>query len=280
MPIRTNSGEQTFTLPCFRTLVKSLGEFDALVEYQELANRILLDAFNNSNESFGDFLSRVAKEQGIFLNDITLQNYKSSLVQGYLVYPDACFDDFLGGYDKEVKLLTGCDYDLNKHEGSHFERIIKALKKEGISLKVDDNRVKMYLYYHSLRNDLAHHLEKNNKDKYNDINKDAIKVQYDKLNAPNLKESLNFDDFILCTANIKTIAFEMMTSLPPYVNWEQRAVDNKNTWFKNYNRYSEKIDDERRKKCVFNSLLTRYGIRLLDYELGNIVDRLAHANIR
>ena len=278
MPIRTNTGEQTFTLPCFRTLVKMLGRFDALVEYQELANRILLDAFNKSDESFNVFLTRVAKEQSLVLNDITLQDYKSSLVEGFLVYPDACFDDFLGDYKKEVRLLTGCDYDLNKHEGCPFERIMKALKKERILLMVDDNRVKLYMYYHSLRNDFAHHLEKDNKDKYDDINKDTIKAQYNKLNAPNSKELLNFDDFILCTANIKTIAFEMMSSLLPYVDWEQRAVENKITWFKNYNRYSEKIDDERRKKYVFNSLLTRYGIRLSDYELDNIVDKLAHAN--
>ena len=128
MPIRNKTEENTFTLPCFRSLVKTLGEYDALVEYQELAIRKLL-SFYDQKEDFGDFLAREAKEQDIRLNDITLQNYKSKLSLGYLVFPNASFDDFLNGYEEELKLLIDSEFSTNDFKGCHFEKIKQALDR-------------------------------------------------------------------------------------------------------------------------------------------------------
>lgn len=273
MPIRYKKGEQTFTLPCFRALVKALGEFDSLVEYLELANRMLVASFDESKESFCDYLKRLSRIHRINLNDITLQNYKSSLVQGYFVYCDAAFDNFLGGYDKEVRLLTGCEYDLNKFDGCHFEKTVDALKKNSILLQIDGDKKDLYLYYHLLRNDLAHHLDIECTERYTDIKQKKIKSLFPKLHAPNPKSKLCFDDFILCTAIIKDIAFEMTANLLSYIDWAARAVENKGMWFKNYNRYIGE-GTERIKHLVYNSLLTRYGIRICEYDLDKIVEKL------
>lgn len=277
MPIRYKTGKQTFTLPCFRNLVKALGEFDSLVEYQELASRMLLASYNQSKESYSDYLRRLSKSQGINLNDITLQEYKISQIQGYLVFPCACFDAFLTGFDDEVKLLINSAYTLDGLKGSHLKRVTEALKKISVTLTVNQDELNLYDYYRELRNDLAHYLENEYTKRYDAINQTTIKSIYPKLQAPNPKSSLCFDDFILCTANIKSVAMQMTSSLLPYVDWTAKAEKNKQVWFKNYGRYLEK-NKERRKKCVYNSLLTRYGLRLLDYELETIVDALAHAN--
>ena len=278
MPIRYEAGEQTFTLPCFRTLVKSLGEFDSLVEYQELASRMLLASFDPSKESFSDYLKRQSKNHGINLNDITPQDYKISQIQGYLVFPCACFDAFLTGYDDEVKLLINSEYTLNGLKGSHLKKATDALKNISVTLNINPDELDLYDYYRELRNDLAHNLDNEYTKRYDAINKTAIQSIYPKLQAPNEKSSLCFDDFILCTANIKSVALQMTSSLLPYVDWAVRAAQNRDVWFPNYGRYSEKRDKERRKKCVYNSLLTRYGLRLSDYDLETIVDTLAHSN--
>lgn len=232
---------------------------------------MLYKDFKNSQEAFPDYLKRISKEVKINLNNITLQDYKAVIIQGYLVFPNASFDAFLDGYVEEVRLLIDDQFNIGKQKGCDFERVLGALKDISITLTIDQNKINLYHYYRLLRNDLAHRLFREHKAEYNAIDKKAIKVFYPSLAEPNNRSSLCFDDFILCTANIKGIAFEMTKSLLPYINWEGRVLANKEEWIPKYKKYFIENRIKRLQTYIKTKLFSLYGVNLED----NIIESIS-----
>ena len=275
MPDKSKIRGASFNIPSIRMLVKTLGEYDALVEYQEVANRLMLKEQESSKEPFRDYLARVSKDVKINLNDITLQDYKSAIIQGYLVFPNASFDVFLDGFVDDVRILIDDQFNIgNNKKGCNFEKIVDALKDITITLTIDQDKVNLYHYYRLLRNDLAHRLNKNYQAEYNAIDKHIIKGFYPTLSGPNQKSSLNFDDFILCTANIKNIAFEMTKSLLPHINWADIILANKNIWIPKYKKFLIENRTKRLHSYISTVMFFLYGIKLPDYDIETIIGSL------
>lgn len=271
MPDKSKLRGASFNIPSNRLLVKTLGEYDALVEYQEVANRLMLNEQESSKEPFRDYLARVSKDVKINLNDITLQDYKSAIIQGYLVFPNASFDDFLDGFVDDVRILIDDQFNIGKNKkGCNFEKIVDALKDITITLTIDQDKVNLYHYYRLLRNDLAHRLNKEYTKEFNTIDKNAIKAHYPTLLGPNQKSSLCFDDFILCTANIKSIAFEMTKSLLPYIKWKDVILANKEMWIPKYKRFLMENRIKRLHTYINTTLFNIYGVELEEYDLISI----------
>ncbi len=264
----------TFNIPSNRLLWLSLGEYDSLVEYQEVASRLMLAAYDSSKESFREFLIRVSQKTGVYLNDITLQNYKEAQYQGYLIYPNASFDEFLTGFVSDVRLLVDNQFVESGINGCRFEKIIDALTNIGIIPNIDSAKINLYHYYRLLRNDVAHRLNKSYKDEYSTIDLDAIHDFYPTLAKPQPKESLNFDDFILCTANVKNIADEMTRSLLQHINWVSLVSDNIDKWLPKYKRFIAEGRKDRLKKSINTRIFTLYGIKLSDYIIDTIAGSL------
>lgn len=274
MPDRLKIRGASFNIPSNRMLVKTLGEYDALVEYQEVANRLMLNEQENSKEPFRDYLARVSKDVKINLNDITLQDYKSAIIQGYLVFPNASFDEFLGGFVDEVRLLIDDQFDIHGKTGCNFEKIVDALEDISIMPTIDREKIKLYNYYRLLRNDLVHRLNNNYKSEYNAIDKHIIKGLYPTLSGPNQKSSLNFDDFILCTANIKNIAFEITKSLLPHINWVNKILANKNVWIPKYKKFLIENRTKRLYSYISTVMFFLYGIKLTECDIETIIGSL------
>lgn len=135
----------TFNIPSNRLLWLSLGEYDSLVEYQEVASRLMLAAFNPKKESFRDYLIRVSNSTGIYLNDITLQYFKQVQYQGYLIYPNASFDEFLTGFVDDVKILINNQFSESKIDGCRFDKILDSLKNIGINPNIDAAKINLYI---------------------------------------------------------------------------------------------------------------------------------------
>ena len=262
----------TFNIPSNRLLWLSLGEYDSLVEYQEVASRLMLAAFNPKKESFRDYLIRVSNSTGIYLNDITLQYFKQVQYQGYLIYPNASFDEFLTGFVDDVKILINNQFSESKIDGCRFDKILDSLKNIGINPNIDAAKINLYNYYRLLRNDVAHRLNKCFDDEYNTIDLNAINGFYPSLAKPQPKISLNFDDFILCTANVKNIADEMTRSLLPHINWVKLALDNIDKWLPKYKRFIAEGRINRLKTSINTRIFTLYGIKLSEYDIDTIVE--------
>jgi hypothetical protein len=264
----------SFNIPSNRFLWKKLGEYDAIVEYQEVANRLMLQDFEKSELPFRDYLTRVSKKVKINLDDITLKHYKSAIIQGYLVFPNASFDVFLDGYIYDVRQLLDDHFNTSNKKGCDFDKVVSALKDISVFLNIDPTKIKLYHYYRLLRNDLAHRLDKDYNDEYNDIDKEILKIIYPKLEAPNKKSSLSFDDFILCTANIKDLACQMTESLLPHIKWAQRTIEKKDIWIPRYKKYLDPNSRKRLENYINSTIFTNYGIKLEKNDLDSIIDPL------
>lgn len=264
----------TFNIPSNRQLWLTLGEYDSLVEYQEVAGRLFLDAFDETKETFREYLIRMSQKTGVYLNDITLRNYKKVQCQGYLIFPNASFDEFLSAFIDDVRILINKDFVESNIEGCKFDKVLDALKNNGITPNIDNNKQLLYHYYRLLRNDVAHRLGKDYNDEYQRINLEAIHGFYPTLAKPQPKASLNFDDFILCTANVKNIADEMTRSLLPHIDWVKVTVENKETWIPRFHRMLHEKREKRLHNYINTSLFSRYSVKLPEYDVESIIGLL------
>ena len=265
---------QTFNLPSNRYLWKSLGEYDALVEYQEVANRLLLKAYEGSNQSFVDFLKGASNTTGIKLYDLTLQNYRGKIIQGYLVYPNAVFDEFLTRFISDVRNLIDAAFDKSKIDGCRFDKVKYALVKKGIDPAIPKVQLDLYNYYRLLRNGVAHGSDSEFENAYKRIDKKAVNGYYPTLSDPQPKDSLGFDDVILCTANIKNIADAMTKSLFPHVDWTECCITNQETWLPRHSKFMSENCKDRMMNYINNTLVTLYGVKLLNEDLETIIGSL------
>ena len=264
----------TFNIPSNRILWLSLGQYDSLVGYQEVASRLMLAAYDSTKESFREYLIRVSKNTGVYLNDITLQNFKEAQYQGYLIYPNASFDEFLAGFEDDIRILIDSQFTESNVNGCRFDKVIDALKNIGIAPNIDQAKINLYHYYRLLRNDVAHRLNKSYTYEYNAIDLDAINGFYPTLAKPQPQASLGFDDFILCTANVKNIADEMTRSLLPHINWVNLILDNIDKWLPKYKRFIAEGRKGRLKTSINTRLFTLYGIKLPEYDIDSIIGSL------
>lgn len=264
----------TFNIPSNRNLWRSLGGYDSLVEYQEVASRLMLVAYDSSKETFREYLKKSSQATGVYLNDITLQNYRETQYQGYLFFPNASFDAFLHDFINDVQILIDSTFIESKIDGCLFDKVCDALSNHGIKLSINQEKLKLYHYYRLLRNDVAHHLKNDYVSEYNAIDKKAIHSFYPTLSEPQPKATLCFDDFILCTANVKNIADEMTRSLLPHIDWVRLVSANIDKWIPKRKRFVAEGRINRLKTSIKTKIFTLYGIKISDYEIENIVGSL------
>lgn len=175
---RSTYRNSTFDIPSNRNLWLTLGQYDALVEYQEVASRYYLGTFDAKKESFDSFLSRTSIVTGVRLNNISLANFREKQIQGYLVFPNASFDDFITDFVDDVKFLIDPAFSLSKIDGSKFDKLVDALLQIGISPSIEKFKKELYDYYRLLRNDVAHSLNQNYEKEYKTLDKKAIAAFY------------------------------------------------------------------------------------------------------
>lgn len=271
---RSTYRKTTFDIPSNRNLWLTLGQYDALVEYQEVASRYYLGSFDAKKESFDTFLSRTSTATGVRLNSISLANFREKQYQGYLVFPNASFDDFIADFVDDVKLLIDPAFSLSKIDGSKFDKLLDALSQIGISPSIENFKKDLYDYYRLLRNDVAHCLNQDYTKEYKALDKKAIAAFYTTLNEPKEKSQLSFDDFILCTANIKNIADLLTVSLLPHIDWKQLVLDNKDKMIPKYVRFLHEGRKKRLQSYVSNCVRSLNGYTLDELTINNIIGSL------
>lgn len=85
--------------------------------------------------------------------------------------------------------------------------------------------------------------------------------RYPRLSAPHDMNNLTFDDFILCTANIKSIADKLTKSLENKIDWGKFSRRNSNL-FPKLKKY--RSNRTRQVSYIKNVISDIYGIRLSD----------------
>ncbi|MBV3402790.1 hypothetical protein KSW85_13515 [Prevotella copri] len=268
---RTIVRHSTFNLPSMRRLWQVLGEYDALVEYIELTTRMFKTSFESQHElTFPEFLSSEAMKENICLNDLTLDNYETFKYKYYLILPNSSFDRFLDDFMIDFHTLFDKNIPLSRHK-TKLHSIVDYLVGDSFSILLEDFSISLYDYYRLIRNSLAHDSLKKEPEIveiFSSLNIAEVHSRYPRLSAPHDMDNLTFDDFILCTANIKSIADKLTKSLENKIDWGKFSRRNSNLFPK-----LKKFRSNRTRQVSYikNVISDIYGIRLSDTCVDNIL---------
>ena len=261
---RTLFRHSTFNLPSMRRLWQVLGEYDALVEYIELTTRMFKTSFESQHElTFPEFLSSEAMKENICLNDLTLDNYETFKYKYYLILPNSSFDRFLDDFMIDFHTLFDKNIPLS-HNKTKLHSIVDYLVGDSFSILLEDFSISLYDYYRLIRNSLAHDSLKKEPEIveiFSSLNIADVHSRYPRLSAPHDMNNLTFDDFILCTANIKSIADKLTKSLENKIDWGKFSRRKSNLFPK-----LKKFRSNRTRQVSYikNVISDIYGIRLSD----------------
>lgn len=268
---RTIVRPSTFNLPSMRRLWQVLGEYDALVEYIELTTRMFKTSFESQHElTFPEFLSSEAMKENICLNDLTLDNYETFKYKYYLILPNSSFDRFLDDFMIDFHTLFDKNIPLFRHK-TKLHSIVDYLVEDSFSILLEDFSISLYDYYRLIRNSLAHDSLKKEPEIvefFSSLNIAEVHSRYPRLSAPHDMDNLTFDDFILCTANIKSIADKLTKSLENKIDWGKFSRRDSNLFPK-----LKKFRSNRTRQVSYikNVISDIYGIRLSDTCVDDIL---------
>lgn len=268
---RTIVRHSTFNLPSMRRLWQVLGEYDALVEYIELTTRMFKTSFESQHElTFPEFLSSEAMKENICLNDLALDNYETFKYKYYLILPNSSFDRFLDDFMIDFHTLFDKNIPLSRNK-TKLHSIEDYLVGDSFSILLEDFSISLYDYYRLIRNSLAHDSLKKEPEIveiFSFLNIADVHSRYPRLSAPHDMDNLTFDDFILCTANIKSIADKLIKSLENKIDWGKFSRRNSYLFPK-----LKKFRSNRTRQVSYikNVISDIYGIRLSDTCVDNIL---------
>lgn len=174
----------------------------------------------------------------------------------------------------DVRDLIDASFDISKIDGCRFDKVKDALGRKGIEPAIPIVHLDLYNYYRLLRNGVAHCSDSVFEKAYKRIDKNAVKGYYPTLSEPQPKDSLGFNDFILCTTNIKNIADALTQSLFTHVDWKARCIANKETWLPRRSKFMSENCEKRMMNYINNTLVTFYGVKLSNDELETIIGSL------
>lgn len=221
----------SFNLPCNRQLWKTLGEFDALMQYVECAIISFEEKQKESELTFQEFLKSQADKMSHPIFSLSFSEPRQTAHNMFLVYPHSCLDTYIDGIVQNMRELGFCDFSLADTKGvSRLENLKTALIRIGAKPKLDNYNMHIYKYYRLLRNRLSHDVLSVRDVEIENAYKNAInnKIEIDKrFRKPDaLKEMgvLDFSDYILCTANIKNICDKLVISIEPLIKWESYTI--------------------------------------------------------
>lgn len=221
-----------FNPPSMRKLWKELGGYDALVEYNECAVRQFINKWNQVKETgkrYSEFLREESEDVGIHLGYIDIDLYRQDIYRWYLIHPYGCVENFVRDLKEDLKSF-GFDINLDHTDKRPIERLIQGLEQAGINVSVEPFKLELDSYYHRFRNLIAHKLDKKEEEKtkryFDKINKNEVAKSYKTLTAAlSAPGILTFDDYTLCTANIKNIADTLITDVYLKIDWGNYVLD-------------------------------------------------------
>lgn len=253
----------SFNLPCNRQLWKTLGEFDALMQYIECAIISFEEKQEESELTFQEFLKSQADKMSHPISSLSFSEPRQTSHNMFLVYPYSCLDTYIDGIVQNMRELGFGDFSLADTKGvSRLENLRTAFIRAGAKPGLDNYNMPIYKYYRLLRNRLSHDVSGVRDVEIENAYKNVIKIkpEIDKRfkNPDALKEMgiLDFSDYILCTANIKNICDKLVISIEPLIKWESYTI--KKEYCKEIKRIKG-LNEQRQLRYVRNYVASRFS---------------------
>ncbi|MCD4735678.1 MAG: hypothetical protein K8R53_06510 [Bacteroidales bacterium] len=202
-----------FSFIAYRKLKKTLGEFDAVVECNEIAiNEFLEQA---KKEDIRKYIQQLSTKHKVKVDEVDFLKLSSRIRQYYVASVFQQAEQFLKDFKEEwIKYFP----DKTWIEPLKGETKIQSTLKS-ISLTLTTDLIDIYEYYRIVRNYMSH----------TDRDIEELKIRYKKVHAnqnkflrdldlsvlPNKIDEVDFSDFLILTNIVKHIAYLISTTSKP-----------------------------------------------------------------
>lgn len=277
--------ETKFSFKAFRNLKKGLGEFDAVVECNEMAIREFLKNLKASKNK-KQFIEDLSQSHGVRVNTVNVDLFSSRIRLFYILSVMQQAEQFFHEFKKEYKSYNGGTWNEKVDGDTDFDNLLQNIYSskgrgiDGIGKEVYHG----FEYYRFVRNRFAHSEENDLKKLNAQCNKiteyiDFYNSTFHSINCPNTYDKIDFNDFLLFTNIIKKIGYTLCEKCKPdnsilaekIVNLEVK-VDNKLIKpLKNI--YKHKNNPKRFSNAIGNLLNSTFG-RINNHDKDEIIKHI------
>ena len=263
-----------FSFFAYRKLKKTLGEFDAVVECNEIAIREFIQEAQKENPY--KYIQQLSSKHKIKVDEVDFLKFGSRIRQYYVASVSQQSEQFLKDFRTEWQLYFPEKTWIEPGKGeTKFQNTLT-----NISLSLPSDLVDIYEYYRLIRNYMSHtdrDLEELN-NTYSKIqaNKNLFLRDLHLSILPNPVKDINFDDFLILTNIIKHIAYLMSISSKPdndriaEILFLKSKDDNQKV-FKGIKKL--KNNEERFENALENYITTNFG-RFSTDDINNVSKKL------
>lgn len=212
--------ETKFSFKAFRNLKKGLGEFDAVVECNEMAIREFLKNLKASQDQ-KQFIQELSQKHDVKVDTVNIDLFSSRIRLFYILSVMQQAEQFIDDFRKEYKTYSSTW--IHKVDGeTDFDNLLQNIfttKGQGI-IEIGEEVYYGFEYYRFVRNRFAHSEEKDPKKLENLCTKITeythfYNSKFHSVNSPNNYDKIDFNDFLLFTNIIKHIGYTLCEKCKP-----------------------------------------------------------------
>lgn len=202
-----------FSFFAYRKLKKTLGEFDAVVECNEIAIKEFIE--QAPKENLQKYIQQLSSKHKVKVDEVDFLKFSSRIRQYYVASVSQQSEQFLKDFRIEWQEYFPKNVWVEPGKGeTKFHNTLK-----NISLSLPSDLIDIYEYYRIVRNYMSHtdrDLEEL-KNRYEKIqtNKNEFLSDLHLSRLPNPLNDINFSDFLILTNIVKHIAYLISTSSKP-----------------------------------------------------------------
>jgi|GEM_PF-1131112 len=214
-----------FSYKSYRILKKRLGEFDAVVECNEIAIREFLERANSTSYSLNKYIQELSdKHDDIYVDSVNSNKFSLRIRQYFIVSVSQQFEQFLQDFKNEFLIYFNEESKwIEKRDGEILlDNILRNITNQTtlpLPNTISSDLILCYNYYRLIRNFMAHtdrdkrKIERIHSKIHNNENNFKEELGLDSL--PNELEKIDFSDFILFTNIVKHLAYNMSVKSKP-----------------------------------------------------------------
>jgi hypothetical protein len=247
----------------YRTLKRSVGVFDGLVEMTEIALREIEQQSSASGDASA-FIRMLSGKHGIAVNYKQFPGVRWFHAANAIAVTHNTFDIFLDDFRLEsISLLKLPAWDFGSRKDSRLEVLLRNMPcdYQAAVKAVGQKGQELAEYYRLVRNHFVHaHGDDDSKVRRQHLKLadyvDALRQQYSVKAAPSLYDDLQFEDVILFTRLVKDIASSLCQAAIPTDEQIAERVEIKSM--------RGMIGSPRLKQALMMELSTQFGLDPVD----------------
>ncbi|WP_338790754.1 hypothetical protein V9L05_21685 (plasmid) [Bernardetia sp. Wsw4-3y2] len=265
-----------FSYFSYRKLKKTLGEFDAVVECNELAIREFIEQARKEDSK--DYIKQLSLKHSVVVDRVDLDKFSSRIRQYYVTSVFQQSEQFLQDFKKEWKQYFPNQQWQTANTGeTKLDNVLMNLSYIDISIEL----IEIYDYYRLVRNYMAH----TDRDLQEVVSKHSkVKNNNNKFleglslfQEPNSLDKINYSDFLILTGIVKHIAYLISTESKPnneeiaLILFQKMKNEDKGRAYKGIKKL--KNNSDRFEKAIKNYIKTNFG-RFSSKDLELICEQL------